>query len=289
MSAKGNKIGIWMARPKGRTVMGFAFGLGAAIVIIGALFKIMHWPFCNEMLILGLGTEAVLFTLSSFQLTHAEPDWSVYYPYLIPVEDRATVAQENDGTTRNLITHPVAVNGGGSGDGAGATEKVAELMEKAKIDQALLDRLGNAMRDLSHNAEQLKSVSSAASATDSYVASLEDASKKMSSLSDAYQRASTSIAGLTSNTEAGESFGEQMQKVSKNLSALNNVYELQLQGSSAHLEATQGFQKQVSEMMHNLSASAEDTKLYRENMAVLAQNLTDLNNVYGNMLKAMRS
>ena len=286
MSAKGNKIGMWMARPKGRTVMGFAFGLGAAVVIIGALFKIMHWPFCNEMLIAGLGTEAVLFTLSSFQLTHAEPEWSVYYPYLVPVEDRATVAQENDGTTRNLLTHPVA-DKGGSGDGA--TEKIAELMEKAKIDQALLDRLGNAMRDLSHNAEQLKSVSSAASATDSYVSSLEEASKKMSSLSEAYQRASVSIAVLTSNTDAGESFGEQMQKVSKNLSALNNVYELQLQGSSAHLEATQGFQKQVSEMMSNLAASTEDTKLYRENMAVLAQNLTDLNNVYGNMLKAMRS
>lgn len=288
MSAKGNRIGIWMARPKGRTVMGFAFGLGAAVVIIGALFKIMHWPFCNEMLIIGLGTEAVLFTLSSFQLTHAEPEWSIYYPYLVPVEDRATVAQENDGTTRNLLTHPVA-DKGGSSDGAGATEKIAELMEKAKIDQALLDRLGNAMRDLSQNAEQLKDVSSAASATNSYVSSLEEASKKMSSLSDAYQRASTSIAGLTSNTEAGESFGEQMQKVSKNLSALNNVYELQLQGSSAHLEATQGFQKQVSEMMSNLAASTEDTKLYRENMAVLAQNLTDLNNVYGNMLKAMRS
>jgi gliding motility-associated protein GldL len=253
------------------------------------LFKIMHWPFCNEMLIVGLGTEAVLFTLSSFQLTHAEPDWSIYYPYLVNIEDRATVAQEDDGTMRNLLTSPVAVNSGGSGGGSEATEKVAELMEKAKIDQALLDRLGNAMRDLSHNAEQLKSVSSAASATDSYVASLEEASKKMSSLSDAYQRASTSIAGLTSNTEAGESFGEQMQKVSKNLAALNNVYELQLQGSSAHLEATQGFQQQVVDMMSNLSASAEDTKLYRENMAMLAQNLTDLNNVYGNMLKAMRS
>ena len=94
---------------------------------------------------------------------------------------------------------------------------------------------------------------------------------------------------MTSAQKEGESFGEQMQKVSKNLSALNNVYELQLQGSSAHLEATQGFQKQVSEMMSNLAASTEDTKLYRENMAVLAQNLTDLNNVYGNMLKAMRS
>jgi len=105
--------------------------------------------------------------------------------------------------------------------------------------------------------------------------------------SDAYERASVSISGLTAEAAEGESFGEQMQKVSKNLSALNNVYELQLKGSSAHLEATEKFQSQVTDMMANLSASVEDTRLYKENMALLSQNLTDLNNVYGNMLKAM--
>jgi gliding motility-associated protein GldL len=78
-----------------------------------------------------------------------------------------------------------------------------------------------------------------------------------------------------------------MQKVSRNLAALNNVYELQLKGSSAHLEATAKFQSQVTEMMQNLSDSAEDTRKYKENMAALTKNLTDLNSVYGNMLKAM--
>ena len=104
---------------------------------------------------------------------------------------------------------------------------------------------------------------------------------------EAYERASVSISGLTSEAKEGESFGEQMQKVSKNLAALNNVYELQLKGSSSHLEATEKFQSQVIEMMANLSASTEDTRLYKENMALLSKNLTDLNNVYGNMLKAM--
>jgi len=93
--------------------------------------------------------------------------------------------------------------------------------------------------------------------------------------------------GLTSSTQEGESFGEQMQKVSKNLGALNNVYELQLKGSSQHLEATERFQSQVVEMMKNLSDSVEDTKLYKENMSMLSKNLTNLNQVYGNMLKAM--
>jgi len=275
------KKGGFFASKGYKNLMKYVYGYGAAIVIIGALFKIQHWPGADIMLIAGLSTEAIIFGLSAMEPLHAEPNWAVYYPYLLPEDERP------EGQDVNAFPKPHEI-GGGKGSG-GTTEMVAEMMEKAKIDQALLDRLGNAMRDLSHNAEQLKSVSSAASATDSYVSSLEEAAKKMSTLTDSYEKASASIAGMTSNTEEGASFGEQMQKVSTNLAALNNVYELQLQGSSAHLEATQGFQKQVADMMQNLSASVEDTKLYRENMAVLAQNLTDLNNVYGNMLKAMRA
>jgi gliding motility-associated protein GldL len=277
------KKGGFFASKGYKNLMKYVYGYGAAIVIIGALFKIQHWPGADIMLIGGLSTEAIIFGLSAMEPLHAEPNWAVYYPYLLPEDERP------EGQDVNAFPKPHEIGGGKGSGGSGTTEMVAEMMEKAKIDQALLDRLGNAMRDLSNNAEQLKSVSSAASATDSYVSSLEEASKKMSSLSDAYERASSSIAGLTSNTADGASFGEQMQKVSTNLAALNNVYELQLQGSSAHLEATQGFQKQVADMMQNLSASVEDTKLYRENMAMLAQNLTDLNNVYGNMLKAMKS
>jgi len=277
------KKGGFFASKGYKNLMKYVYGYGAAIVIIGALFKIQHWPGADIMLIGGLSTEAIIFGLSAMEPLHSEPNWAVYYPYLLPEDERP------EGQDVNAFPKPHEIGGGKGSGGGGTTEMVSEMMEKAKIDQALLDRLGNAMRDLSHNAEQLKSVSSAASATDSYVSSLEEASKKMSSLSDAYERASSSIAGLTSNTADGASFGEQMQKVSTNLAALNNVYELQLQGSSAHLEATQGFQKQVADMMQNLSASVDDTKLYRENMAMLAQNLTDLNNVYGNMLKAMKS
>jgi len=275
------KKGGFFASKGYKNLMKYVYGYGAAIVIIGALFKIQHWPGADIMLIAGLSTEAIIFGLSAMEPLHAEPNWAVYYPYLLPEDERP------EGQDVSAFPKPHEI-GGGKGSGA-TTEMVAEMMEKAKIDQALLDRLGNAMRDLSHNAEQLKSVSSAASATDSYVSSLEEAAKKMSTLTDSYEKASASIAGMTSNTEEGASFGEQMQKVSTNLAALNNVYELQLQGSSAHLEATQGFQKQVADMMQNLSASVDDTKLYRENMALLAQNLTDLNNVYGNMLKAMKS
>jgi gliding motility-associated protein GldL len=277
------KKGGFFASKGYKNLMKYVYGYGAAIVIIGALFKIQHWPGADIMLIGGLSTEAIIFGLSAMEPLHAEPNWAVYYPYLLPEDERP------EGQDVSAFPKPHEIGGGKGSGGSGTTEMVAEMMEKAKIDQALLDRLGNAMRDLSNNAEQLKDVTDAASATSSYVSSLDAASKKMSTLTEAYEKASSSITGLTANTADGASFGEQMQKVSTNLAALNNVYELQLQGSSAHLEATQGFQKQVADMMQNLSASVDDTKLYRENMAMLAQNLTDLNNVYGNMLKAMKS
>lgn len=253
--------------------MAKVYGFGAAIVIVGALFKIMHWPGADTMLIAGLGTEALIFMFSAFEPIHEDPNWELVYPELAL------------GHSDELDHSAVQKSKGGRGNGI--TDQLDKMLEEAKIDSALLERLGDGMRTLGDNAAQLKGVTSAAAATDGYVTSLQAASEKVSTLSAAYERASLSISGMTSDVKEGESFGEQMQKVSKNLAALNNVYELQLKGSSSHLEATEKFQSQVTEMMANLSASAEDTRLYKENMALLSKNLTDLNTVYGNMLKAM--
>ena len=250
------------------------YGFGAAIVIVGAMFKIMHWPFAGPMLVIGLTTEAFIFFFSAFEPIHEDPNWELVYPEL-------ALGHSDE------LDHNQLPAGGRGGKGNGITDQLDKMLEEAKIDSALLERLGEGMKALGDNAAQLKGVTSAAAATDSYVSSLQAASDKVSTLSEAYERASVSISGMTSSAKEGESFGEQMQKVSKNLSALNNVYELQLKGSSAHLEATEKFQSQVTDMMSNLAASAEDTRLYKENMSMLSKNLTDLNNVYGNMLKAM--
>lgn len=250
------------------------YGFGAAVVIVGAMFKIMHWPGASAMLVVGLSTEAVIFVFSAFEPIHEDPNWELVYPELAL------------GHSEELDHEALPVANKNKG-GSGITGELDKMLEEAKIDSALLERLGEGMKSLGENAAQLKGVTSAAAATDSYVNSLQAASDKVTSLSEAYERASVSISGMTSAQKEGESFGEQMQKVSKNLSALNNVYELQLKGSSAHLEATEKFQGQVTKLMSDLSASAEDTRLYKENMAALSKNLSDLNNVYGNMLKAM--
>lgn len=260
-----------------KVFMAKLYGFGAAVVIIGAMFKIMHWPGAGPMLVIGLSTEALIFIFSAFEPIHEDPNWELVYPEL----------GLGHSEELNHDALPASRGNRGGGGGSGVTEHLDKMLEEAKIDSQLLERLGDGMRALGENAAQLKGVTSAAAATDSYVSSLQAASDKVSNLSEAYERASVSISGMTSSTQEGESFGEQMQKVSKNLAALNNVYELQLKGSSSHLEATEKFQAQVTEMMKNLSDSAEDTRLYKENMSALSKNLTDLNNVYGNMLKAM--
>lgn len=251
------------------------YGFGAAVVIVGALFKIQHWPGASPMLIAGLSTEALIFIFSAFEPIHEDPNWELVYPELAL------------GHSDELDHEALPAAGRGGRGGSGITEELDRMLEEAKIDGELLERLGDGMRTLGENAAQLKGVTSAAAATDSYVDSLQAASDKVAGLSEAYERASVAISGMTSSQEEGQSFGEQMQKVSKNLAALNNVYELQLKGSSAHLEATEKFQSQVIDMMQNLSDSVEDTRLYKENMSMLSKNLTDLNVVYGNMLKAM--
>jgi gliding motility-associated protein GldL len=257
-----------------KNFMAKLYGIGAAVVIVGALFKIEHLPGASLMLSVGLGTEAVIFLFSAFEPIHEDPNWELVYPEL--------ALGHSDELDHEVL--PLARGGRG---GSGVTEHLDKMLEEAKIDSALLDRLGDGMRALGDNAAQLKGVTSAVVATDSYVSSLNSAAEKVSTLSESYEKASVAISGMTAAQAGGESFGEQMQKVSKNLGSLNNIYELQLKGSTAHLEATEKFQGQVTKLMEDLSASAEDTRLYKENMATLAQNLSNLNTIYGNMLKAM--
>jgi gliding motility-associated protein GldL len=276
---------------KWKMFMKYFYGYGAAVVVLGALFKIMHWPGASIMLVTGLLVEVAIFVMSSFEPLPHEYHWDLVYPELAQVHDIGHGEEDHaheeekaeEGHEEAVLTNAQTVYV----KNEGITQHLDKMLEEAKIDSELLESLASGMRSLGENASSLQGISSAVAATDNYVSSLQTASDKIATLSDAYERASLTLTGLTSTSEEGESFGEQMQKVSRNLAALNNVYELQLKGSSAHLEATEKFQGQVTEMMQNLSDSAEDTRLYKENMATLTRNLSDLNQVYGNMLKAM--
>ncbi|MCU0319183.1 MAG: gliding motility protein GldL [Flavobacteriales bacterium] len=244
------------------------YGIGAAIVIVGALFKIMHWPFASLFLIIGLSTEAVIFFFSAFEPLHEEVDWSLVYPEL-------ATGERHEGEEFRKE------------DNRSITEQLDDMLESAKIEPELIASLGEGMRSLSDQAKQIGEITGAAAATNEYANSLKDASTKVSSLSDSYAKASESLVGLTSNVDAGRNAGESLQRMSQNLSALNEMYEMQLRGSREKLEAANQMFEGMSDMLTNLKNSVEDTKRYKENIAELSDNLQKLNTVYGNMLNAM--
>ncbi|MBM3430526.1 MAG: gliding motility protein GldL [Bacteroidetes bacterium] len=270
MSGKGG----FFASRKYKLFVKYLSGFGASVVIVGALFKIMHWPGCDAMLIIGLLTEAGIFAFIALEPMHDELDWTRVFPEL--------GVNENDESNRLL---PILKKSSG-GSTAG---EIADKLDKAGIDDALLAKLKDSMSNLADNARSLGAVSTAVGATDAYVQNLENASAGLNKLTEQYAQSANAIAGITA--DGGGNFGSEMQKLGQNLAALNNVYELQLNSSQEYLNSLSNMnslQESINNIMTDLASTAKDTQAYRENMAMLSQNLTDLNNVYGNMLKAMR-
>jgi gliding motility-associated protein GldL len=241
---------------------------GASIVIVGALFKIMHWPGASIALIAGLGTEALLFILFGIDIPHEEVDWTLAYPELAGMVHDEIEEQEK--------SHSLPIS-----------NQLDNLLADAKIGPELLESLGSGMRSISDTAGKIADISNATVATNEYVDSVKSASKNVSQLADTYSKAADSISTLADANDAGAAIGDSLTKVSKNLSALNATYELQLQGNKTHLDATSKFYEGLSDLMKNLNDSVDDTKKYRQEMATLSNNLTALNTVYGNMLSAM--
>lgn len=240
---------------------------GASIVIVGALFKIMHWPGASVALIAGLGTEALLFILFGLDIPHEEYDWSLAYPELSGMGGHEEHIEDDNGL-------PVSA-------------QLDNMLAEAKIGPELIESLGSGMRSLSESASKIGDITNAHTATNEYVDSVKNASKNVSTLADTYKQAASSISSLAESNDAGYSIGESLNKVSKNLSALNATYELQLQGSQEHLSATNKFYDGLADLMKNLHDSVEDTRKYRQEMSTLSNNLTALNTIYGNMLGAM--
>ncbi len=270
-------LGSFLASKKGKVVMGFVYGWGAAIVIVGALFKIQHWPGAGIMLTVGLSTEAVIFLLSAFEPVHMDLDWALVYPELAHHDDEVHV---HDIATAEEEVHEIAEKGT-------VTEQLDNLLEESKIGPELIESLGDGLRSLSDQTHKLSDITDAQVATNEYVDNVRGAAKNIGSLSDSYSRAAESLTGIADTASEGNNYGEQLQRVTSNLSQLNEVYEAQLSGFGSQTEVTGQMYDRMGELIKNLEGSIQDTQSYKDNISELAKNLGSLNTVYGNMLSAM--
>lgn len=255
---------------KWKQFMAKLYGWGASIVIIGALFKIQHWQFAGPMLIVGLGTEAVIFFFSAFEPPHEDPDWSLVYPQL------------RTGEVEDSYEEVAAIE-----DGKGVTQQLDQMLADAKVGPELIENLGDGLRSLKDQTEKMSDITDAQVATNEYVESVKTASGRVDSLSQTYKDAADSISGLSQSSDIGETTSVQLQKLAENLGKLNTSYETQLEGASSHAENNVQLSAGIQELLSNLNASIDDTKNYKDNIAELSKSLAALNQVYGNMLSAM--
>lgn len=270
-----------MAKKKGgfmellyKTIMPKVYGIGAAVVIVGALFKILHLAGANEMLMIGLLTEAVIFFLSAFEPAHPETDWSKVYPELSEDFEAPAV--------------PTATRISNAPKGDSPLLKIDEMLKTAKVDQNLLDNLGKGLTNLATSASQMSNLSNAAVATNEYAKNVQTASSSLMEMNKSYSTAMKAVTAMADASKDTSEYHAQVQKVTKNLAALNTVYEMELKDADSHVKNMNKFYESLTGAMQGLSKVGDNTAKFTSELGNLTNNLTALNKVYGSMLTAMK-
>jgi len=282
---------------KWKVFMKYLYGWGASVVLVGALFKLTHWPGANLMLTIGLLVEAGIFFFSAFEPLHEELDWTLVYPQLAGLTDTIDIPSEKETTTLPASTE--------------ALGRFNEMIEKAG-DTNIFEKFGSGIENLNDKVSQMSDISDASLATneytenmkgaagavgtliESYNKSAEAVSYSADSLSDSFNSASEKVSNggtefaeayhrltnsmdldFSSLKEGNSEYNTHISSLNKNLSALNAIFELQLNEAD------------LDQMMADLQGSVEHSKKYNTEITKLGQKLEALNTVYGNMLSAM--
>jgi len=296
------------------------YGFGASIVIIGALFKIMHWPGASIALTAGLLIEAIIFFFSAFEPLHEELDWTLVYPELAGMSDPDEIDEYKEAA---LAGRDVGL------------QKFDELIQESQINEADIKKLGQSLGIISSTSDSIADITSSSLATKEYFDKMGNAASNMDQVATAYgtntgvlnqqvetlaesykktseliddkgkeiaQQFAASSANLTAAYEAmsGEvkqehgaisesqkKFQGQLEELSKSLGELNSSYSTQLEGSKEHLKGTADVYKGLNEMVSSLKTSVDETQKYKEEITKLSESLSELNNIYGSMLSAM--
>ena len=318
-----------LVRSKGyKNFMAKLYGIGAAIVILGAMFKIMHWPGAELMIVVGMSTEAIIFLFSAIEPLHVEYDWSLVYPELAGMDlgEAELHSDDDDDDDDEEGREHISIPSGRRNVGGGVvmqmndplSQQLDKMLEDAKIGPELLESLGKGMQNLADSANSLNGMTTAVAATDKFVSNMDNAAEAITELTDAYHRNAASINKDSETSEAyldslkdatnsvatlsniyketaqtlakGDvSYVEELKKMATSLSSINAMYEIQLQNSTSQLEATKQVQDKIQNMVVNFANSADDVLKYKEQVDALSRKVAELNKVYGNMLAAMHT
>lgn len=301
----------WYESYKGKRVVGIVYSVGASVVIIGALFKILHWPFASQVLMVGMFTEAFLFIIGALDKPHPEFNWSNVFPQLLEYGADPAILEEKAHQAR-----PTLLGAGVEGDAAtplvsatpvvsGAVASVTAKVEIPALGENDVEALKNGIADLAKTATQLSELGQMATATTRLTEKMEMAGaaaeqfatsqtalqNTSAKLSEAYQKAESDMQKAAETTGG---FTKGLETVGNSLQTLNSIYELQinaLQEQNAIAKAQTAGLNKVSESLRQIEEQAAEAQqnhtAYTASTKKLAAQVADLNAIYGNMLSAL--
>lgn len=233
--------------------------IAAAVVIYGALQKILHTPIADMMLKVGLTTEAVIFL-----------GYGVLYIIYPAMDD-----------------HEVHVTGAAPA-GNPALANLDKMMTEANITPDSLAKLSAGFQKLNTTVTQIADISNVVKSTSDFSSKAAEASNALAGIKGAAESATSSLKNFSGLAESSKQFHDQMQSMSKNLSSLNTLYELEIQEGTKRQKSMSEVSDKLAKASAAMAGSADDAVKAKEQMAALASNLGKLNSMYGNMITAMQ-
>ena len=306
----------WYESYQGKRIVGVVYSIGASVVIVGALFKIMHWPGASIVLVSGMVTEAFLFVIGALDKPHPEFNWSNVFPQLLEFGTDPAILEKKAAQARPTLLGAgveggeIPVIGGGApatsavGTGVPASAAVPSAHVPTLSDKEL-ESLQNGIADLAKTATQLSELGKVATATTQLTTKMEAAGTAAeqfaasqngllsvsNQLSEAYKAAETHMQGAADTTKM---FAANMQNVGAQLSTLNSIYELQINALKEQVEISKTQNSTLCEVSDHLQAmkvhateAEKSQEAYAAGSKKLAAQVADLNAIYGNMLNAL--
>ena len=303
----------WYESYQGKRIVGVVYSIGASVVIVGALFKIMHWPGASIVLVSGMITEAFLFVIGALDKPHPEFNWSNVFPQLLEFGTDPAILEKKAAQARPTLLGagveggeiPV-IGGGAAVTSTGVqTPTAVSAAHVPALSEKDLESLQNGIADLAKTATQLSELGKVATATTQLTTKMEAAGTAAeqfaasqngllsvsNQLSEAYKAAETHMQGAADTTKA---FAANMQNVGTQLNTLNSIYELQINALKEQVEISKAQNSTLGEVSNHLQAmnahateAEKSQEAYAAGSKKLAAQVADLNAIYGNMLNAL--
>lgn len=306
-----NSLEKFLGSEKGKRYFNFFYSWGASIVIVGALFKINHWRYGTEILVVGMLVEAVIFFISAFDLPAREYKWDRVFPKLNRVKTEEADSDEEDGIVDDVLQEQQQsyVAGGttiiGSGRSAGQSGTTVNNGIKVQSTTAAQTdaigggdtviggniTLGSMPIDPTEAAEIQEASENYADQLNKMASSMEKFAETTTSLNQVSDILLNSFKSITDNSEGigmnTEGYVKQMENLNRNIAGLNTIYEIQLKGVSGQINTIEQINAGLDRIKNLYSGSLADSSIFKSETEKMAHQLADLNQVYARLLQAM--